>query len=100
LNSFFSVNTIEGDHVFCETKKYPLNIDIRPNPSAEAFLISCNTLNRIDLQIYDHLGRLVLRKWITDGDTVTCKQLSAGQYIIIVRDNINNSMATCKFVKL
>lgn len=97
---YFTYRLLPGQYTLavCDTNIIPLmRIDtpsdapsfrIYPNPSAASFRIDMGGYDKkIDVQIYDTMGRKVLEMCdLNDGDTIR-HNLSAGTYIVLIKNN-------------
>lgn len=77
------------------------NITIYPNPATDVITIQLhdNYTDPLDVEVYDIYGRNVLTNKIeTENTTVNCEKLSAGIYVVVLRNN-QKIYSTSKIIK-
>ncbi|REE83203.1 putative secreted protein (Por secretion system target) [Lutibacter oceani] len=72
-----------------------LNVNLFPNPVISSFQIS--TELTIETLIYNNLGQIILK---TNQKNIDVSQLSAGNYLIIVKDLNSNNFNSYQIIKL
>jgi hypothetical protein len=63
------------------------NIKIYPNPAHSELYISINDQQTSEIEIYNMLGSLVIRKKITQSEKMDISDLSPGTYILKIKSN-------------
>jgi subtilisin-like proprotein convertase family protein len=89
LNSW-SIEYCSGEEVLTVQKFNEYNIVMYPNPATEAVSIKFDTINELEVTLFDVLGRKVLSQLIVkDNNSIDVSKLAAGTYMVQMKNEKN-----------